>query len=200
MTTPDPAMPSPNQAWPLELDALTAVSSIVDVIGRHVGDLAPIPAEELTDWLAGLTVRAGWEVTHLDARAVPLARVTAHRPEAGEAWDGCETISVFRFTGIPPRDVVEANAESTLRDLGAHGIFTTVAPPPPPVAAVRSSGYLRIAGRSLWARNAAYVAGSDISGKGRLIQHSMFVDLRSRTPAEPRHRSPDQLCPQRVPR
>ncbi|MBO0880358.1 MAG: hypothetical protein J2P17_08405 [Mycobacterium sp.] len=171
-------MPLPNPDQPIELSQLTTVSSVVDVVAGYVDDLAPIPAGELTDWLAGLAVPAGWQVLPLDASSAPLARlaVRGQRPEGG--WDACDTISVFRFTGFPPREVVEDNAECTLRDLGAgESIHTTVAPPPPPgVAAVRSSGYFNLAGRPTYASYQTYVAGSDQPGQGRLIQHCMFID------------------------
>jgi hypothetical protein len=171
--------PSPDS--PIELSQLTTVSSVVDVIAGYVDDLTPIPVGELIDWLAGLAVPAGWQVLPLDANAAPLARIAVcgRRPEGG--WDACDTISVFRFTGFPPREVVEDNAECTLQDLGAgESIRTAVAPPPPPgVAAVRSSGHFDIAGKPMWARYETYIAGSDQPGQGRLIQHSVFVDRGS---------------------
>jgi hypothetical protein len=174
-------MPLPNRDRPIELSQLTALSSVVDVVARYVDDLAPIPARELAEWVAGLAVPTGWQVLSLDAIAAPLARIAVcgQRPEGG--WDACDTISVFRFTGFPPREVVEDNAECTLRDLGAsESIFTTVAPPPPPgVAAVRSDGHFDIAGKPIWASYETYVAGSDQPGQGRLIQHSVFVDYGS---------------------
>jgi hypothetical protein len=173
------SLPNPDQA--IELSQLTTVSSVVDVVAGYVDDLAPIPADELAEWVAGLAVPAGWQVLPLDASAAPLARIAVcgRQPEGG--WDACDTVSVFRFTGFPPREVVEDNAECTLRDLGAgEGIHTTVAPPPPPgIAAVRSDGYVDLAGKLTWAQYETYVAGSDQPGQGRLIQHSVFVDRGS---------------------
>jgi hypothetical protein len=178
MTTPEPAMTPPSPDSPIELSQLTAVSSVVNVVARYVDGLAPIPADELAEWVAGLAVPADWQVLPLDANAAPLARIAVHgqRPEGG--WDACDTLSVFRFTGFPPREVVEDNAECTLRDLGAgEGIHTTVAPPPPPgVAVVRSDGHFDIAGKPMYAQYETYVASSDQPGQGRLIQHSIFVD------------------------
>jgi hypothetical protein len=173
------SLSNPDQA--IELSQLTTVSSVVDVVAGYVDDLAPIPVSELTDWLAGLTVPAGWQVLPLDASAAPLARIAVcdQRPEGG--WDACDTLSVFRFTGFPPREVVEDNAECTLRDLGAdESIRTEVAPPPPPgVAVVRSDGHFDIAGKRMWAQYETYVAGSTEPGQGRLIQHSVFVERGS---------------------
>jgi hypothetical protein len=181
MTTPEPAMTPPNHRPPIGLNQLSAVSSIVDAVGSHVSDLAPIPAEELSEWLTGMAVPADWQVIPLDASATPLARMTVYGQQPGDGWEACETISVFRFTGVPPRKVVEDNADCTLRDLGAgEGIFTTVAPPPPPgVAAVRSDGHFSVAGQPMWAQYCTYVAGSEQPGQGRLIQHSIFVHYGS---------------------
>jgi hypothetical protein len=181
MTRPEPTKPQLNRSQPTELGQLPAVSSIVDVVARHVDGLEPIPADELADWLAALAVPAGWKTIPLDANATPLARMTVYGQPSEGTWEACETISVFRFTGVPPHDVVEDNADCTLRDLGAgESIFTCVAPPPPPgVAAVRSSGHFSVAGKRLWGRYATYIAGSEQPGQGRLIHHSIFVDYGS---------------------
>lgn len=63
------------------------------------------------------------------------------RPDGG--WDGCKTITVFGFTGIPPEDVVRENADRTLRDLAATGITTERVDTSALLGAlaVRSSGY-----------------------------------------------------------
>jgi hypothetical protein len=177
MTKSEPVLPPPNPDQPEGLDRLTTVLSPVDVVGRYVADMAPIPAEELAEWLAGLPVPVGWQVIQSDASLVAHGRVMVSGARPGGGWDACDTLSVFGFTGAPPRDVVEENADCTLRDLDAAGICTVVAPPPPPgVAAVRSSGYFGIEGRQLWARFETYVAGSDQPGQGRLIQHNILVD------------------------
>jgi hypothetical protein len=86
----------------LRLSQLTAVSSVVDVVAGHVDGLAPIPAGELADWVAGLAVPAGWQVLPPDATAAPLARIAVRGRRPGGGWDACDTISVFRFTGFPP--------------------------------------------------------------------------------------------------
>jgi hypothetical protein len=167
-------------AVPIDVDRLAAVSSIVDVVERHVGDLAVIPAGELTAWLDTLVLPAGWQVGPTGSGNLPVARLALWRAPSGD-WGACQTISVFRFTGTVAGDVVESSADCTLNDLGATGVFTAVAPPPPPgIAAVRSSGYVHLGARPVWVRYETYLSGCD--GEGRLIQHSTFVrpDVRNR--------------------
>jgi hypothetical protein len=87
-------------------------------------------------------------------------------------------MSVFGFTGVAPVDVVRDNADCTLRDLDAEGIITSILaiPPTPGVCAVRSSGYFSTAGLWVWAQYSTYLANSDASGQGRLLQHNMFIE------------------------
>jgi hypothetical protein len=103
-----------------------------------------------------------------------------HRPEGG--WDGCETISVFAFTGVPPQDVVRENSDCTLCDLHADSIttYTLTAPTDPEVSAVRSSGYFSAVGRRVWAQYSTYLAGSAGPGQGVVIEHVLFVDAGCR--------------------
>jgi hypothetical protein len=103
-----------------------------------------------------------------------------HRPEGG--WDGCETISVFAFTGVPPQDVVRENSDCTLRDLDADSIttYTLNAPTDPEVSAVRSSGYLSAAARRIWAQYSTYLAGSVGPDTGIVIEHVVFIDAGCR--------------------
>lgn len=106
------------------------------------------------------------------------SRSVLDNPTVGAA---CETISVFAFTGVPPVDVVRDNADCTLRDLDAASITTCAlaAPSTAGVAGVRSSGYFNSAQQHIWAQYSTYVAGSNVSGEGRLIQHSLFVESSS---------------------
>ena len=105
-------------------------------------------------------------------------RIATYGPRPDGGWDGCETINVYGFTGIPHPDVLTDNADRALRDLDAVGIFTH-APPTPPrpgLAAARSKGRLTIAGRPVWARFSTYLAGSDEPNGGRLVQHILYID------------------------
>ncbi|MBS4728852.1 hypothetical protein MSM1_11065 [Mycobacterium sp. SM1] len=167
---------------PSEWHRLAAVSSLVDVVARHVDDLIQLPAERLPEWLTVLGVPAGWRIARLDGNAVQPSRIAVCSRQSQGGGEACETISVFRFTGIAPVDVVRANADCTLRDLRANDITaqTLMTPPVPGVIAVRSSGYFNTTGLRVWAQYSTYIAGSNQPGKGRLIQHSMFVESGSR--------------------
>lgn len=157
---------------------LEAVSSMVNVVARHVDGLVQLCAEAMPGWLTQLGVPPGWQVGHLANSAVEPSRIAVCGQQPGGRWDGCETISVFGFTGIPPVEVVRNNADCTLRDLAAAGVTVDFVdtPPLPGATAVRSSGYFGVAGLWLWAQYSSYVAGSEEPGQGRLIEHAVFVE------------------------
>lgn len=46
---------------------------------------------------------------------------------------------------------------------------------------MRSSGYFTAVGLRIWGQFSTYHAGSDQAGKGRLIQHTLFVATQCRT-------------------
>jgi hypothetical protein len=101
----------------------------------------------------------------------------------GGGWQGCDTVASFRFTGMPHRDVGNAHASDTLRDLRASGITARHLDVPSVLGvwAVRSSGYVTAAGLRMWAQFSTYVEGSHDRGSGRLIEHSLFVTTQRRT-------------------
>jgi hypothetical protein len=160
-----------------EWNRLASVSSVVDVVARHVDELVQVPAKDLPGWLTGLGVPAGWRIARFGegSGAAPSRIAVCGRQGGGY---GCETISVFGFTGVPPVDVVRDNAECTLRGLDAAGITACAlaTPPMPGVIAVRSSGYFSIDRLPVWAQYSTYIAGSTVSCESRLIQHSVFVE------------------------
>jgi len=177
MTTPEPRPTPLTSDWPVELGRLTAVSSVVDVVNRHVSDLAPISPNNLPRWLTRLAVPPGWRLAHLAGSPPQPARIAVHGQRPDSTWEGCETISVFGFTGVLSATVVHDNADCTLRDLNAEGI-TTVALATPPISgatAVRSRGYFTAGGRRVWAQYTIYVAGSKSPGQGMLIEQSLFI-------------------------
>jgi hypothetical protein len=162
---------------------LASASSIITVVARYVDDLVQLPPEQLPGWLQRLSVPAGWRIARLEGSGLAPSRIAVCGHRADGRWDGCETISVFGFTGEPPEGIVRENADCTLRDLDASDITTHV-----PLAslirgmtAVRSSGYFTVAGQRLWAQYSTYVAGSAVTGGGRLLQHSLFIDAACRT-------------------
>jgi hypothetical protein len=157
---------------------LEAVSSMVNVVGRHVDGLVQLRAEAMPGWLTQMGVPPGWQVGHLANSAVEPSRIAVCGQQTGGRWDGCETISVFAFTGTPPVEVVRNNADCTLRDLAAAGITAHFVETPvlPGATAVRSSGYFEVAGLWLWAQYSTYLVGSQEPGQGRLIEQAVFVE------------------------
>ena len=156
---------------------LEAVTSMVGVLANHVDGLVQLRPEK-TPWLTRLGVPPGWQVRHLANSAVEPSRIAVCGEQPGGRWDGCETISVFGFTGIPPKDVVCNNTGRTLRDLAAASITIDVVDTTPltQATAVRSSGYFAVAGLWVWVQHSSYVAGSEEPGQGRLIEHAVFVE------------------------
>jgi hypothetical protein len=160
---------------------LAAVSTIAGEVARHVHEFTHLRADAAPRWLTQLGVPAGWQTRHLAQSTVEPSRiaVSGQRPDGG--WDGCETITVFGFTGIPPEDVVRDNADRTLRDLAATGITRERVDTSAlrGALAVRSSGYFVIAGRWVWAQYSTYVFGSTEPSQGRLIEHTVFIESGS---------------------
>jgi hypothetical protein len=171
-------MPAVHEDLSTQPRRLEAVSSMVKVVGRYVDGLVQLRAEAMPGWLTRLGVSPGWQVGHLATSAVQPSRIAVCGQQPGGRWDGCETISVFGFTGISPVEVVRNNAGCTLRGLAAARITVEFVETPllPGATAVRSSGYFEVAGLWLWARYSTYVAASEEPGQGRLIEHAVFVE------------------------
>jgi hypothetical protein len=153
-----------------------ALTSIVDVISRHVTDLALIGPEESPAWLAMLPVPAGWQFGRAENSPVQPTRTAVHRHDPLAGWDACETTTVFRFKGIPPQDIIRFNADCTLRAAGAHHIkihpLQTLAGAM--ITAVRSSGYLTLTNQqNVWAQYSTYCTGEDT--RGLLVEHGIFA-------------------------
>jgi hypothetical protein len=161
---------------------LAGAASVVNVVADYVDDLVQLRPEELPPWLEQLGLPAGWRVAKLEGADVAPARVAVCGQQPDGRWDGCETISAFGFTGNPPGKALRDNADCTLRDLDASEITisTPVAALIAGVTAVRCSGFFTAAGQRIWAQYSTFVAGSTVPGKGRLIQHCLFVDVSSR--------------------
>jgi hypothetical protein len=157
---------------------LADVCSMIGVVGRHVDDLIQFGPGNEPGWLIQLGIPAGWQIAHIADNAVEPSRIAVRGKQPDGGWDACETISVFRFTGVPPADAVRNNAACTLRDLGAADVTTQVLGTPllPAAIAVRSNGYFGVAGLWIWAQYSTYVFGSNSPGRGRLIEHAVFVE------------------------
>ena len=171
-------MPAGGDGLSTERRRLAAAASVVNVLASHVDDVILFRSWNLPAWITRLGVPPGWQIGRLANSAVEPSRIAVYGPQPDGGWDGCETISVFGFTGMPPGDVVRDNADCTLRDLGAAGIATDVLDTPllSKGTAVRSSGYFGTAGLWVWAQYSTYVAGSLESGQGRLVQQAVFIE------------------------
>jgi hypothetical protein len=166
-----------------EFRRLAGVASVITAVARYVDDLVQLPPEQAPNWIKGLGVPSGWRLAALQgAGAVPTRiALCGQRPDG--RWDGCETISIFGFTGDPPAEVVRVNADSTLRDLGAEDIQTQTLAVwlVPRVTAVRSHGYVTAVSQHVWAQYSTYVVSAAAPGEGRLIQQSISISAGCRT-------------------
>ncbi|MDI3315311.1 MAG: hypothetical protein QJR12_13895 [Mycobacterium sp.] len=161
---------------------LASASSVINVVADYVDDLVQLAPEQLPNPLQRLSLPPGWRIARVDGAGIAPSRIAVCGQRPDGRWDGCDTINVFGFTGESPEEAVWDNADCTLRDLDADDI-TTSAPAAsliPRVTAVRCSGYFSAAGQRVWAQYSTYVAGSNVSGEGRLIQHSLFIDASCR--------------------
>ncbi|WP_170092301.1 hypothetical protein [Mycobacteroides abscessus] len=161
---------------------LPSVESVVDAVAPYVTDLNLIPPRETPEWLQHLAVPAGWQIVHLDTGSIQPTRTAVTGPRGDGGWDGCETLSVYRFTGAPPRSVVFENNDCTLRGLGGESLTTHMltAPAGQKVCAVRSTGYFTAAGRRMWAQYSTYVVDGRTPGGSWLALHGLFVSADSR--------------------
>jgi hypothetical protein len=160
-----------------EWNRLASVSTMAGVLAHHVVGLAPVATAELAAWLQQLRLPPGWLPARFDATPVQPARIAVCGPHPDGGWDGCETISVFRFIGTPPERLVCDTTDRALRDLGAESITTSLLTVPPhrQATAVRSSGYFRAAEQRIWLQYSTYLAGSASSAAGILVEHSIFA-------------------------
>lgn len=178
--TPEAQQPTLVPTQPIQ-DRLMSVSSVVDEVRRYVTNMSAALPQELPEWLQALEIPPGWQVAQIGTNAVPLSRVilSGHKPEGG--WEGCETLSLFRFSGAIPPNIVEDNAQRTLRDLDADNVnsYSLTVRADASTKAVRSSGYFTAGGRRVWAQYSTYV-GQDTEDGGFLIEHAIYIDSAKR--------------------
>lgn len=161
---------------------LPAVSSVAEKIRPYVSGMTMVPPDGLRYWLPGLSVPVGWNQTATGLGSPQPARVLlCHSASEEQAWDGCEVINLFRFTGTVPVEIVHRSADRTLRDLGASSPLTyrPHTPPDSGIAAVRSRGPVILRSRRIWAQFTNYLVAAGDSGA--LIEHSILVDGAART-------------------
>ncbi|MBF9519551.1 hypothetical protein [Mycobacteroides chelonae] len=169
-------------ATPDDRRRLPSVDSVVDAVAPYVTDLSLMSPRETPEWLQQLAVPDGWQVVHLDMGSVQPTRTVVAGARDDGGWDGCETISVYRFTGSPPCRVVVEQNDCTLRGFGGESLTTRplTAPAWQKACAVRSSGYFTAAGRRMWAQYSTYVFDGDTPGRSWLTLHGLFTSADAR--------------------
>lgn len=160
-----------------EWSALASVPTLAGVLGHYVADVAPVSTAELPVWLQKLSLPAGWLLAQFDSGVTQPVRMAVRGPRPDGGWDGCETISLSRFTGTPPERLAWDTANRMLRDLGGESITTCPlsVPPDGKVTAVRTSGEFAAGGQRIWTQYSTYLVGSESPGGGLLVEHSIFV-------------------------
>ncbi|MCH9730829.1 MAG: hypothetical protein K0U84_14335 [Actinomycetia bacterium] len=170
-----------------EWNHLATVSSVAGIVASQVSDLTQLQVNELPGWLLNLGLPPGWRIAHYDptypsvagtGRPAEPSRIAVCTPQTNRRRGyGCETITVFGFTGSPAGQDIYRNAECSLSDLGAADTTSTILETPAVrgAIAVRSSGYLSVGEMDMWAQYSNYIAGSDAPKRGRLVQHCLFI-------------------------
>jgi hypothetical protein len=92
---------------------VSAISSVLNVVAAHVDDFVQFHGDELPEWLTGLGVPVGWRIARVDCCGTQPSRMAVCGPHFDGGWDGCDTISVFGFTGVAPVDEVRCAATDT---------------------------------------------------------------------------------------
>lgn len=159
----------------------SSVLSPVMRLAAHVDDLVQVPGHELPGWLTGIGLPAGWRLASMKGPSVCPSRIAVRVSSPDEGGYGCDTVSVYRFTGTPAMDVVERYGESTLSGLHAERIASRRLVLPasmPGVSAVCATGYFSSGGLPVWGQYCTYVAGSASPGGGLLVEHGLLVDAR----------------------
>lgn len=171
-------MSAQDQELPDEWGRLSAVKSLSNVIALHVDHLEQLPAEHLPAWLMRTTPPIGWHIGRFDDSRSAPSRIAVHGNDDPGGGYGCETINIFRFSGMPPIQAVTDHADCTLQDLRATGIATKTLPLPHEsgMMGVRSSGYVGIHRNSVWAQYNHYIVGAEGRERGILIEHGIFVE------------------------
>lgn len=148
-----------------------ADTSMLDLIASHVNGWTPLPAAEAS-WLTESPVPDEWHTLPVDdATATPL-RIVGTTVYGHPGLAGLQTLSAFRFTGVPDPDLLVANADKGLRQSNAKGIRTDpmVLPNLPGVCGVRASGFITASNELLWVKYCTYVRGSTEPDKGLAVQ------------------------------
>lgn len=143
-----------------------------------VSDIAIAPRSSVPAWLSRLSVPPEWSTGHLEGAGMEPCRIAVCGRRTDGGWDGCETLTVYTFSGTPTADHLEEHCRRTLAQLGIDAMeaASLVVPSRPGVSAVRCSGRGNAGGRDVWMQVTLYAAGSTASGEGRLVQQCVYID------------------------
>lgn len=178
-------MTSPEQSGTAaEQHRLLTAPTLATLVAGKVDELVELGSDDAPEWVMHCAVPPGWRPARLDNSPQRPARITVYSENPGHGWDGCETISVYRFTGTLPTDLIRTNADRTLRGLDAQTITTTTLTAPSALAltAVRSSGYFTVGTRRIWAQYSTYATTpTPPEGQGLLIEHALSISAGHQT-------------------
>ncbi len=121
-----------------------------------VDDFAIAPRSTVPAWLSRLSVPPEWRTGHLEGGGIEPCRITVCGRRTDGGWDGCETLSVFTFSGTPTADHLEAgHCRGALAQLGVDLVaaVSLVVPSRAGVSAVRCSGQGNVGGRAVWTQS-----------------------------------------------
>ncbi len=158
-----------------EWSRLASVPTVARGLSGHVVDLAALTGGELPGALRQLRLLPGWHPARINSDLAQPARIAVAGPRPSGGWDGCETVSAFRFTGTPPEALIHDATQRMLRELGIEaGTSRSVRDKHRQARGVQSSGYLTVAGQRIWLQYNAYLSGSESPGGGILIEQGIF--------------------------
>jgi hypothetical protein len=156
---------------------ITALRSVVGEIAAYVADLLLCSTSNAPEWLRRIPIPTGWQLAQFEGQEVAPTRTAVCGQRSAGGWDGCDTVSLYTFSGSVPLDLIREANDWTLRDMSAESVTTRplVTPCGGSVGAVRSSGYLTLSDRRLWAQYSTYCLASRAPGSGVLLLHNVFV-------------------------
>ncbi len=166
-------------------DALTAfltATPVATALADHVGDLAQLFEPELYELPGLLDIPAGWQMVALPSLPRP-SRLTVCDSRPGGGYRATEALSVFQFTGMPPRRFASREMERWFEQSKAESVATySLISPTADVEAVRGTGFVTLANRRVWLQSSFYLAASQQSHEGVLIEQVFVVesDYRAR--------------------
>ena len=169
---------------PAEWERLAAINSVAAIVASQVADFVRLRKGEIPSWLSTLGVPSGWRIAQYPVRSSEFfeldapSRVAVATPQTRQIPGyGCETITVFAFTGSPVLQDVYDYAACSLEDLGAAGVVVSPlrVPAIASAIAVRCSGYIVADNVEMWAQYSNYIVSSDKLNWSRLVQHCLFI-------------------------